>query len=64
LLKSNEDDLQAELQPIAVGEKGDYTQTDEQDMGMSYDELGVFGTLRKIHLCGPVSMFLKLLQIW
>lgn len=54
----------AELQPIAEGEKNDYTQTDEEDMGMSYEDLGIYGTLRKINLCGPVSMFMKLLQIW
>jgi len=54
----------AELQPIAEGETNDYTQTDEQDMGMSYADLGIYGTLRKIQRCGPVSMFLRLLEIW
>ena len=39
---------QAELRPIKEGEENDYTQTDEEDMGMSYSELGVFGTLRKV----------------
>jgi NH3-dependent NAD+ synthetase len=39
---------QAELRPIAEGETEDYTQTDEEDMGMSYKELGVFGFLRKV----------------
>lgn len=34
----------AELEPITV----DYTQSDEEDMGMTYDELSVFGRLRKI----------------
>ena len=29
---------------------------------MSYDELGVFGLLRKVHNSGPVTMFLKLLD--
>ena len=33
-------------------------------MGMSYDELGIFGKLRKIHRCGPVSMFQRLTQEW
>jgi NAD+ synthase (glutamine-hydrolysing) len=56
--------MQAELRPIAEGEVNDYTQTDEEDMGMSYAELGVFGSLRKISRCGPVTMFLKLLQLW
>ena len=40
--------FQAELRPIAEGETADYTQTDEEDMGMSYKELGVFGHLRKV----------------
>jgi NAD+ synthase (glutamine-hydrolysing) len=54
----------AELRPIAEGETSDYTQTDEEDMGMSYEELGIFGSLRKIQRCGPVSMFLKLVRTW
>jgi NAD+ synthase (glutamine-hydrolysing) len=36
------------LRPIAEGETEDYTQTDEEDMGMSYKELGIFGYLRKV----------------
>ena len=56
--------MQAELRPIAEGETNDYTQTDEEDMGMSYEELGIYGVLRKVHRCGPVTMFLKLIQIW
>eukprot|EP00127_Corallochytrium_limacisporum_P003787 Clim_evm1s153 gene=Clim_evmTU1s153 len=43
----------AELEPITE----DYVQTDEVDMGMTYDELSIFGRLRKISLCGPLSMF-------
>lgn len=31
---------------------------------MTYAELGVYGTLRKIALCGPVSMFQSLLEMW
>jgi NAD+ synthase (glutamine-hydrolysing) len=54
----------AELRPIENDSKEDYTQTDEEDMGMSYAELGVFGKLRKISRCGPVSMFQKLLAMW
>ena len=46
----------AELRPIAKGSKKEHTQTDEEDMGMTYDELGIFGRLRKIERCGPVSM--------
>ncbi|XP_064397705.1 glutamine-dependent NAD(+) synthetase-like isoform X2 [Halichondria panicea] len=50
----------AELEPIT----GDYVQTDEVDMGMTYAELSVFGRLRKVYLCGPLSMFTKLLHMW
>ena len=39
-------------------------QTDEEDMGMTYEELGVFGRLRKISLCGPYAMFHKLVSVW
>ena len=35
----------AELEPLA--ESGDVAQTDEEDMGMTYAELSVYGTLRK-----------------
>ena len=31
---------------------------------MSYAELSVFGRLRKIHRCGPYSMFVKLVHMW
>jgi NAD+ synthase (glutamine-hydrolysing) len=54
----------AELRPIAEGETNDYTQTDEEDMGMTYDELRVFGYLRKVKRMGPVTMFLELLSTW
>ena len=57
----------AELRPIdaatATAEAG-HSQTDEDDMGMTYEELGYFGRLRKISRCGPVSMFRKLLVTW
>lgn len=33
-------------------------------MGMTYDELSVYGKLRKQQCCGPYSMFLKLLESW
>ena len=33
-------------------------------MGMTYDELSVFGRLRKIYRCGPYSMFCKLVHMW
>jgi NAD+ synthase (glutamine-hydrolysing) len=50
----------AELEPITK----DYVQSDEVDMGMTYQELSVFGRLRKVSRCGPFSMFEKLLHDW
>ena len=50
----------AELEPITK----DYVQSDEIDMGMTYEELSLFGYLRKVEKCGPYSMFLKLLHQW
>lgn len=47
----------AELEPITET----YVQADEADMGMTYDELSIFGRLRKVSKCGPYSMYLKLL---
>lgn len=46
----------AELEPLTA----DSQQTDEVDMGMTYNELTAFGILRKIHRCGPLSMFERL----
>jgi NAD+ synthase (glutamine-hydrolysing) len=55
----------AELQPVVLGADGkEVIQLDEVDMGMSYEELGWFGRLRKVHRCGPFSMYVKLLGIW
>ncbi|KAJ3055881.1 glutamine-dependent NAD(+) synthetase [Rhizophlyctis rosea] len=50
----------AELEPITK----DYVQGDEVDMKMTYDELSVYGTLRKVSKCGPFGMFSKLLHEW
>ncbi|OJA19921.1 hypothetical protein AZE42_03756 [Rhizopogon vesiculosus] len=50
----------AELEPISET----YVQSDEADMGMTYDELSVFGRLRKVDKCGPYSMFTKLVHEW
>ncbi|MCO5579262.1 hypothetical protein L7F22_033116 [Adiantum nelumboides] len=50
----------AELEPIT----NEYVQADEADMGMTYDELSVFGRLRKVDKCGPYSMFTKLVHEW
>ena len=57
----------AELRPIdaaTVTAEAGHSQTDEEDMGMSYEELGHFGRLRKMSRCGPVGMFRKLLVTW
>lgn len=50
----------AELEPI----QATYAQTDELDMGMTYDELSVFGRLRKVSKLGPWGMYEKLLHLW
>lgn len=50
----------AELEPITEN----YVQSDEIDMGMTYDELSRFGKLRKVEKCGPVGMFVKLYHEW
>ena len=50
----------AELEPI----REDYVQTDEADLGMTYDELSRFGTLRKVAKMGPVSVFRALVHEW
>lgn len=54
----------AELRPTSGGADSEHSQLDEEEMGMSYYELGLFGTLRKISRCGPVSMFRKLCVTW
>lgn len=51
----------AELEPL---KEGQLAQTDEEDMGMTYAELSVFGRLRKQENCGPFSMYCKLAQTW
>jgi NAD+ synthase (glutamine-hydrolysing) len=51
----------AELIPIGANNA---VQSDELEMGMTYDELSVFGRLRKVEKCGPYSMFGKLVQEW
>ncbi|KAG7093662.1 glutamine-dependent NAD(+) synthetase [Marasmius oreades] len=50
----------AELEPITET----YVQSDEADMGMTYDELSVFGRLRKVAKCGPYSMYIRLTKEW
>ena len=39
-------------------------QLDEEDMGMSYAELGDLGHCRKVEHCGPYTTFLKLRKRW
>ena len=51
----------AELEPTREGEP---QQTDEADMGMTYDELALYGRLRSIERAGPVSMFRALAARW
>ncbi|BGP17889.1 glutamine-dependent NAD(+) synthetase [Rhodosporidiobolus nylandii] len=46
----------AELEPTTK----DYVQSDEIDMGMTYEELSVYGRLRKQEKMGPYGMFTKL----
>jgi NAD+ synthase (glutamine-hydrolysing) len=50
----------AELEPITKT----YVQSDEADMGLTYDELSIFGRLRKVEKCGPYSTFVKLYHEW
>lgn len=50
----------AELEPRVDGRE----QTDEEDMGMTYEELGWYGKLRKLERCGPWSMYERLKGVW
>ncbi|GAA5933695.1 glutamine-dependent NAD(+) synthetase [Sporobolomyces koalae] len=50
----------AELEPITQ----DYVQSDEIDMGMTYEELSIYGRLRKQEKMGPYGMFTKLVSEW
>jgi len=54
----------AELRPMSTSISEEHSQKDEEEMGMTYDELRAFGRLRKISRCGPVSMFKKLRVMW
>jgi NAD+ synthase (glutamine-hydrolysing) len=40
----------------------EHSQLDEEEMGMTYDELGHYGKLRKLSRCGPVSMYVFLVS--
>jgi len=52
----------AELRPDTEGKAE--AQSDEKDMGMSYEELGDLGHCRKVEHCGPLSTFVKLRSKW
>ena len=51
----------AELEPLRDGR---LVQTDEQDMGLTYNELSDLGRLRKQSACGPYTTFCKLIHSW
>uniref|UniRef100_A0A1I7TD81 Glutamine-dependent NAD(+) synthetase n=1 Tax=Caenorhabditis tropicalis TaxID=1561998 RepID=A0A1I7TD81_9PELO len=51
----------AELKPLVDGK---VAQTDEAEIGLTYDELSEIGRLRKPGGMGPYGMFLKLLASW
>merc|ERR1712032_1350003 len=54
----------ADAKPSAELTGAEGAQLDEEDMGMSYDELGDLGYCRKIMKCGPLSTYLKLRNTW
>lgn len=51
----------AELRPQIPEAK---PQIDEEDIGLTYEELNFMAMLRKDFKCGPYSMFRKLLYVW
>merc|ERR1712151_233429 len=54
----------ADAKPSAELTGSEGAQLDEEDMGMSYAELGDLGHCRKVQHCGPLSTFLKLRCKW
>ena len=50
----------AELEPITKS----YVQSDEADMGFTYDELAMLGRLRKVQKLGVWSTFRALCALW
>ncbi len=38
-------------------------QSDETDMGMTYNELSIYGRMRKVDKLGPYGMWSKLLHV-
>lgn len=53
----------AELKPFIEGDVSTM-QSDEKEMGFTYEELDELGRLRKIGKSGPVTMFERLLYNW
>ncbi|WKY07198.1 hypothetical protein Q1695_006987 [Nippostrongylus brasiliensis] len=51
----------AELRPLVNGE---ISQTDEDEIGLTYDELSVIGQLRRPRGLGPYGTFLALCSLW
>ena len=49
---------------VPLCREGMKPQNDEDDMGMTYEELGVYGRLRKVVRCGPVAMYRHCCQLW
>ena len=52
----------AELRPLE--DKNKPSQCDEEEMGLTYDELSMFGKLRKEHKLGPLFCFRYLRKLW
>lgn len=50
----------AELEPITDS----YVQSDEADIGLTYQELTILGRLRKVNKLGPYGMFQRLVHDW
>ncbi|KAI9677458.1 MAG: glutamine-dependent NAD(+) synthetase [Caeruleum heppii] len=50
----------AELVPFSES----YTQSDEEEMGLTYEELSIFGRLRKVSKLGPFGAWERLLHEW
>ncbi|KAK6030214.1 hypothetical protein OSTOST_03659 [Ostertagia ostertagi] len=51
----------AELRPLV---NGAISQTDEDEIGLTYDELSVIGQMRRPRCLGPYATFLALCSIW
>jgi NAD+ synthase (glutamine-hydrolysing) len=51
----------AELRPL---QDGQVVQTDEDEIGLTYDELSVIGKIRRPGCSGPYRMFMCLVTEW